>query len=116
MVTMSNGAGLDGIEGQQLLRRLSRKLPQDSGEISTVISPGARATAWAVKVKSLSSYNVYNVRAVEIGDAGSLPVEIGIEMQAVNLAESFLETGQLSPGTYAVMFRVGEKNVFYVPV
>jgi len=49
-----------------------------------------------------------------IGDAGSLPVEIGGEMQAVNLAESFLEDGQLSAGTYAVMSRVGDKNVFHV--
>jgi len=51
-----------------------------------------------------------------IGVAGSLPVEIGQQVQAVNLAEPFLEAGQLSAGTYAIMFKVGEKNVFYVPV
>ena len=83
-------------------------------ETSVVTSPGARAAAWAVKVKSNSSYNVYNVRAVEIGDPGSLPVEIGQEMQAVNLAESFLDQGTLPAGTYVVMSRVGDKNVFYV--
>jgi hypothetical protein len=99
---------------QQLLERLARAGSQDVGEVSVVASPGARASAWAVKVKSLSSYNVYNVRAVEIGDAGSLPVEIGGQMQAVNLAESFLETGQLPAGTFAVMFRAGGKNVFHV--
>jgi hypothetical protein len=104
------------IDNQQLIERVARKGSEGSPEISVVTSPGARAAAWAVKVKSLSSYNFYNVRAVEIGDAGSLPVEIGGQMQAVNLAESFLETGQLPAGTYAVMSRVGDKNVFYVPV
>ena len=82
-------------------------------EVSVVTSPGARTAAWTVKVKSHSSYNVYNVRAVEIGAAGSLPVEIGAESQAVNLAESFLQQGQLAAGTYVVMFRVADKNVFY---
>jgi hypothetical protein len=104
-----------GIDKQQLLDRLSRST-QGAVEKSIVTSPGARAAAWAVKVKSLSSYNVYNVCAVVLGDAGSLPVEIGSQMQAVNLAESFLQQGQLSAGTYAVMFRAGEKNIFYVQV
>ena len=111
---MSNGANTS--DTQQLLERLARVGSQDRGEISVVASPGARVAAWAVKIKSLSSYNVYNVRAVEIGEAGSLPVEIGGQMQAVNLAESFLEDGQLSAGTYAVMSRVGDKNIFYAQV
>lgn len=106
----------NNIEQQRLLDRLSRKAAEQTIEKSIVTSPGARVSAWAVKVKSLSSYNVYNVRAVEIGDAGSVPAEIGSQMQAVNLAEPFLQAGQLSADTYAVMFRVGEKNVFYVPV
>jgi len=84
-------------------------------EISVVTSPGARAAGWAVKVKSNSSYNVYNVRAVVIGDAGSVPVEIGTQTQAVNLAESFTQQGQLAAGTFVAMFRVGDKNVFYAP-
>jgi hypothetical protein len=102
------------MDTQQLLERLARAGSQDAGEVSVVCSPGARESGWAVKVKSLSSYNVYNVRVVEIGDTGSLPVEIGGQMQAVNLAESFLGTGQLPAGTFAVMSRVGGKNVFYV--
>ena len=53
---------------------------------------------------------------MEIGDAGSLPIEIGGEMEAVNLAESFMDEGQLAVGTYAIMFKAGEKNVFHVPV
>jgi len=103
------------IDKQQLLDRLSRNT-QEGVEKSVVTSPGSRAAAWAVKIKSLSSYNVYNVCAVVLGEAGSVPVEIGSQMQAVNLAESFLQAGQLSAGTYAVMFRVGGKNVFYVQV
>jgi len=83
-------------------------------EISTVTSPGDRTTAWAIKVKSLSSYNVYNVIAVVIGAPGSIPVEIGQQTQAVNLAESPLQQGTLPQGTYAVMFWVGDKNVFCV--
>ena len=82
-------------------------------EISVVTSPGARAAAWAIKVKSHSSYNVYNVVVVVIGYPGSIPVEIGQQTQAVNLAESFLQQGTLQEGTYAVMSRVGDKNVFY---
>ena len=103
----------DGFDRQQVLERLSRESSQGTQEVSMVTSPGARAAAWAVKVKSLSSYNVYNVRAVEIGGPGSLPVEFGQEMEAVNLAESFTQAGTLVAGTYAVMLRVGDKNVFY---
>jgi len=82
-------------------------------ETSVVTSPGARVTAWAVKVKSHFSHNVYNVCAVEIGEPGSLPVEIGQQTQAVNLAESFLNPGTLPTGTYVLMCAVGDKNVFY---
>ncbi len=107
---------MDVVESQRLLERFSRKSGGEMNEVSTVTSPGARESAWAVKVKSHFSYNVYNVRAVEIGGAGSLPVEIGSEMQAVNLAESFEQQGTLPAGTYAVMQRVGDKNVFYASV
>jgi len=113
-VMMSSGE--DIINGREILARLGRQSSNDASEISVVTSPGARASNWAVKVKSLSSYNVYNVRVVEIGDAGSLPTEIGGQMQAVNLAESFLDDGQLPVGTYVVISRVGDKNVFYAPV
>jgi hypothetical protein len=103
---MSNGANISN--GREILERLSREGSPGTEE--------TRVAAWAVKVKSLSSYNVYNVRSVEIGDPGTLPVELGGQMQAVNMAESFLADGQLSAGTYAIMFRVGDKNVFHVPV
>ncbi len=83
-------------------------------EVSVVTSPGAREAGWAVLVKSHVSLNVYNVCAVQIGEPGSLPIEIGQQMQAVNLAESFLADGTLPAGTYAVILRAGDKNVFYV--
>ena len=108
---MSNGP--ESINSRELLERLAREGSQATREVSIVTSPGARESAWAIKVKSHSSYNVYNVVVVEIGDAGSLPVEIGQQMQAVNLAESFLQDGTLAAGTYAVMIRAGNKNVFY---
>ena len=101
------------IDSRQLLERLAREGSQNEREVSIVTSPGARESGWAVKVKNHISYNVYSVIAVEIGAPGSLPVEIGKQMQAVNLAESFLQEGTLSVGTYAPMLRVGAKNVFY---
>ena len=78
------------VNQQEFIERLAREDSPLAGETYVVTSPGARTTAWAAKVKSLSSYNVYNVCAVEIGAAGSLPVEIGGQVQAVNLAESFM--------------------------
>ena len=109
---MSNAANI--ANRQQVLDRLSRTCSQGTGEIAIVTSPGARATEWAIKIKSNSSYNVYNVVAVVINDAGSMPSEIGQQMQAVNLAESFTQVGTLPAGTYAVMARLGDKNVFHV--
>ena len=108
---MSSAAEI--IESQQVLARLSREGPQGVAEIAVVTSPGARTAAWAVKVKSLSSYNLYNVIAMVIHDPGAVPSEIGQEIQAVNLAEPFTQQGTLPAGAYAVMSRVGDKNVFY---
>ena len=109
---MSNGQ--DSANSRQLLERLAREGTQSEREVSIVTSPGAREAGWAVKVKSHNTYNVYSVVAVQLGGPGSLPVEIGQQMQAVNLAESFLQQGTLSAGTYAVMLRAGDKNIFYV--
>jgi len=96
--------------------RFRREGELQPGEVSVVTSPGARAAAWVVKVKSLSSYNFYNVRSVIVGDAGSFPVEIGVEKKAVNVAEPFDQQGQIEAGTYAIMFKVGDKYVFYAAV
>jgi len=98
---------------QQLLAGLAREGSENRRETSAVISPGARVTAWAVKVKSHVAYNVYMVRAVVIEGAGVVPSEIGEQMEAANLAESFLAQGTLAVGTYAIMCGVGDKNIFY---
>ena len=103
------------IDSRQMLERLARGDSQGAAEVSVVASPGARVSAWPIKIKSLSSYNVYNVQMVVIGDAGSLPAEIGEQTQAVNMAESFMQQGQLQAGTYAVMCKAGDKNIFYAP-
>jgi hypothetical protein len=102
------------IDQQQFLAELARAGSENRRETALVVSPGARVGAWAVKVKNHVGYNVYHVRAVVIGDVGSMPVEIGDEMEAVNLAESFLAQGTLAAGKYALMCRVGEKNLFHV--
>jgi hypothetical protein len=111
LIIMSDGVNIS--QGRQTLERLARRGSEQAQEVSVVTSPGARASAWAVKVKSHYSYNAYNVIAVVIGAAGSAPVEIGAQMQATNLAESYLQQGTLPAGTLAIMFRVGETNVFY---
>jgi hypothetical protein len=100
-------------DSRQVLNRLARHEAGVRAETAVVTSPGARTAAWVVKVKSHVSYNVYKVRSVVIGDAGSYPVEIGQDCEAVNLAESFIEQGTLPVDTYAVMSRVGDKYVFY---
>jgi hypothetical protein len=51
---------------------------------------------------------------VVLGVPGAFPADIGQETQAVNLAEPFMQQGTLSPGTYAIMFRFCDKNIFYV--
>ena len=109
---MSNCAKYD--DRQQLLGRLSRAGSTGMGETAIVTSPGDRTAVWAIKVKSNLAYNVYNVVTVVINAPGAIPSEIGQEVQAVNLAESFTQTGALPAGTYAVMSRFGDKNVFRV--
>ncbi len=102
------------MESQEILERVARTSSPVMQEVATVTSPGARAGAWAIKVKSLDSYNVYKVAVVVLGGPGALPSEIGQETQAINLAEPFLTQGTLPAGTYGIMFRVCDKNVFYV--
>ena len=83
------------------------------GEVTRLTSAGGGTMAFAAKVKSNFSYNIYKVRMVEMLSAGEPPVEIGNEMNAVNLAESFTQPGQLAVGGYVLVFTVGDKNIFY---
>jgi len=101
------------MDARQILERLGRENAAGRKEDSTVICAGQGASAWAGKVKNCVAYNVYGVSIIEIGLPGTIPVETGSEMQAVNLAESFLQQGNLAAGTYIVMQRVGDKNVFW---
>jgi len=99
---------------QQLLAEMAREGSANRREASAVVSSGAGAGAWTVRVKSHVTHNVYSVRRVLIEEAGLLPMEVGEQMEAFNLAESFVGPGSLTPGAYAVMHRIGEKNVFRV--
>jgi hypothetical protein len=102
--------------GEDIIARLARRDWDEQIEKYRVSSPGARTAAWVIKVISCSSYNVYNVQIVQLAAPGTVPGVMGAEMQAVNVAEPFLQTGQLPAGSYAIMFRAGDKNVFYAPV
>jgi len=98
---------------QELLAELARRGSENRQENSVVISPGAKVTGWAIKVKSHVDYNIYNVRTIVMGVPGSMPFEMGDQMEAVNLAEPFLSQGTVPAGACAIMCRVGETNVFY---
>ena len=105
-----------GIDLQEKLERLSRLEGQGLKDEPTMTrAPGSMVPAWAIKVVGNVEYNVYNVRQVSIAAAGAPPIVIGgSETQAVNLAESFTAGGSVAAGTYAIMWRAGDKNVFYV--
>ena len=98
---------------QQTLTDLARQDSAQRKETTTIVGVGATVSGWPVKIKTHVAYNVYTVCAVVIGATGTVPVEMGLSVEATNLAESFLAEGTLSVGTYAVMFRSGQKNVFY---
>ena len=111
---MSEGAGVVGVQEQ--LSRLSRQGSQAlQDEQALVTATGAAPAAWTIKIVSLDDYNVYNVEQVQITAAGSNPAPVGgSATTAFNLAEAFDSDGNISAGTYAVMWRVGGVNVFYV--
>ena len=83
------------------------------GEVTRVTSVSGGTSVFAAKVKSNYSYNIYKVRVVEMLSPGQTPAEIGSEMKATNLAESFTQQGQLAVGKYVLVCTTGDKNVFY---
>ncbi len=103
-------------QSDRILERLARTGSQGPSDISVVTSPGARASTFPAIIKSHYSYNYYNVCMVELRYPGSEPDEVGAQIQAVNLAESFSQTGSLANGTYVLMSKIGKKNVFYAKV
>jgi hypothetical protein len=53
---------------------------------------------------------------VEIGPPGSLPVEIGSEMEAVDLSDDFLNpAGDVPVGSIVAVSRAASKYVFHKP-
>jgi len=82
-------------------------------EISMVISPGARQSAWPIKVVSRVDFNVYRVVVVCLGPPGTTPLEIGDEIEAINLWEDPDIMGWYPVGGYAIMFKTQERNFFY---
>ena len=102
-------------DGNRLLQRLARTAVAPA-ENSFVTSPGDRTVTAAVKVISNNSYNLYNVRLVELREPPGTPILLGSEFTAINLAEPFDSQGNLADGTYVLVSKVGEKYAFYAPV
>lgn len=48
--------------------------------------------------------------------AGTIPMIAGNEVRAVNVAEPFLSQGNLPASKFIIIFRIGDKYVFYAPV
>ena len=95
------------------LGRLDGRAMKD--ELDLVTATGTMPPAWVIRVVSLDSYNYYNVQLVEITAPGNPPSSITDNIKAYNVAESFdTGSGSVSVGTYAVMWRAGNCNVFHV--
>lgn len=102
-------------DSDRLLRRLVRSAAAPA-EKSFVTTPGDRTFTAAAKVISNNSYNLYNVRIVELKDPPTQPILLGGQFTAVNLAEPFNSQGSLPADTYVLISKVGEKYAFYAPV
>jgi hypothetical protein len=100
---------------QQFIERLSRESP-GLNENAFVTSAGGKTIGFVAKVISKYDYNHYNVIAVEVGAAGTIPIVVGSAVRAVNVAEPFLSQGNLPAGKYVIMFKIGEYYCFYAPV
>ena len=85
-------------------------------EVQGVISPGARTQTFVCKVKSHVSDNFYKVRMVEIGPAGTFPIEYGAEFEAVDVTDDFENPQADVPiGSVVVVSRTGNTCVFQKP-
>ncbi len=97
---------------QQELDRLSRE-PERIKETTIISSPGSNTSAWLARIQQNVSYNIYDVINVVLEEPGSEPIAMGLQAQAINIAEPFDEQGTLPIGTYVIIFRLGNKYVFY---
>ena len=98
---------------QDVLAAMAREGLENRSETALAASSDLATAVWPVRVKSRIDYNVYTVRRVIIEDAGVTPTEFGAEIEATNLAESFISQGTLTTGAYVIVFCLGEKNVFH---
>jgi hypothetical protein len=98
---------------QQELDRLCREPSVRFKETAILNSPGTGTLVHTVRIQGNSSYNVYNVANVTLGDPGCEPVAVGMDDQAINLAEPFDQQGTVPVGTYVIIFRLGNKYIFY---
>jgi hypothetical protein len=100
---------------QQLIEQLSRS-SGGLNETSFVTSTGGKAAGFVAKVISKYDQNRYYVKIVEVGILGSVPIAMGDEFIAVNVAESFTAQGNLPEGAYVIIFKIGDYYSFYAPV
>ena len=97
---------------QQELDRLSRT-PERLEESTIITSPGSNTSAWLAKIQSNAAYNIYNVINIALSEPGDEPVAMGMQVQAINIAEPFGGQGTLPAGTYIIIFRLGDSYCFY---
>jgi len=98
-------------QGKAFLNRLIRK--GQASEPTITASAGANSITFPAKVIANTAYNLYEVTAVEITQAGTLPLLTSLTVNAYNIAESFIGSGQLSAGSYVLVTGTGGKYAFY---
>ncbi len=101
------------INQQQELDRLCREPGVRFKETAIFNSSGTGSSSHAVRIQGNLSYNVYNVVNVTLGAPGCEPVAIGMDIQAINMAEPFDQQGTVPVGTYVIIFKLGNKYIFY---
>ncbi|MCD4830716.1 MAG: hypothetical protein K8R02_02780 [Anaerohalosphaeraceae bacterium] len=101
---------------RQTIEKFIRQDSPANQEHYRVISTGKGGGGFVAKIISKEYCNHYNLTAVEIGQAGTIPVAMGGLLRAVNVAEPFLSQGTLAAGTFVIVSRAGDKYVFSRPV
>ncbi len=101
---------------KQTIEKFIRKDSPVNREHCRVISTGKGGGGFVAKIINKEDCNHYKIAAVEIGQAGTMPVAMGGLLYAVNVAEPFLSQGTLPSGTFVTVSRAGDKYVFSRPV
>jgi len=82
-------------------------------EKEVVATSGTIAEIFAAQIKSRKLYNVYSVQPVLIKAIGESPIEVGDQVEAVNVAESFLYPGNAEIGLYVLVYVSQGRFVFW---